>query len=365
MNRIRLGYLLREPNSCVKGVARFSLFLSVVKISIFVPFLKKHIPALSVALLVTGLLAAARTAAPFDLLLFDRFLPGLGFVQIAGAAVLGFWLTGKFLDPAAAPRWRRRTWLLLSVVFFGQLLLGLTVSPRFLMTGELHFPVPMAIEGGLVYRGEWSFMPILFLSTILLSGPAWCSQLCYMGGCDLNRAQAGKGFKAFSGPVGGRWYFRLGSVALVAVAAWLLRSFGAPGWLVVTLVGGWGIAGWAILVLVSPRKRQMAHCNLFCPMGAIVSLVKWVNPVRLRFDRNRCTRCMRCARVCPYAAITAADLEKGRPAPNCTMCGDCFSACAHGAVEYRFPGLGPSKARTVYLVIVLTLYVVFLMLARI
>lgn len=328
-------------------------------------FLKKHIPALAVALIVVALLLTARAMTRFDILLFDRFLPGLGFVQVAGAAALGFWLTGRFLDPATAPKWRSRTWLWISAAFFGQLLLGLTVSPVFLMTGELHFPVPMVIEGGFAYRGELSFMPILFLTTILLSGPAWCSQLCYMGGCDLNRSRAGKDFKAFSKPVKGRWYFRFGSVALVAVAALLLRSLGAPGWLVITLVAVWGIAGWLIVAFVSPRRRQMIHCNLFCPMGAIVSLLKWVNPVRLRFNRDRCTRCMRCARVCPYAAITVADLDKGRPAPNCTMCGDCFSACPHGAVEYRFFGLGPSRARTAYVVVVLALYVTFLMLARI
>lgn len=328
------------------------------------PFLKKHIPALAVAVLVAGLLFTARAAAGFDILLFDRFLPGLGFVQIAGAAALGFGLTGKFLDPATAPLWRRRTWLWISAAFFGQFLLGLTVSPVFLMTGKLHFPIPMVIEGGFAYRGELSFMPILFLSTILLSGPAWCSQLCYMGGCDLNRARSGKGFKAFSKPVGGRRYFRLGSVVLVAVAGWLLRIFGAPGWSVVMLAALWGLAGWLIVAFVSPQKRQMIHCNLFCPMGAIVSLLR-VNPVRLRFRRDRCTRCMRCARACPYAAVTLADLDKGRPAFNCTMCGDCHSACPHGAVEYRFFGLGPSKARTTYTVVVLALYVTFLMLARI
>lgn len=328
-------------------------------------FLKKHIPALTVALLVTALLLTARSMARFDILLFDRFLSGLGFVQIAAAATLSFWLTGKFLDPVTAPKWRRRTWLWLSVVFFGQLLLGLTVSPVFLMTGNLHFPIPMVIEGGFIYRGELSFMPVLFLATILLSGPAWCSQLCYMGGCDLNRARSAKGFKAFSKPVRGRWYFRLGSVAMVALVAWLLRFFGAPGWLVVTLVAVWGVAGWLIVAFVSPRKRQMIHCNLFCPMGAVVSMLKWVNPVRLRFNKNHCTRCMRCSRVCPYAAITPADLDKGRPALNCTMCGDCYSACSHGAVEYRFFGLGSSKARTAYMVVVLGLYVTFLMLARI
>ena len=343
----------------------FFVFLSVVNVSIFVAFLKKYGPALTVGLLVTALLVTARSMARFDILLFDRLGPGLGWVQIAGAAALGFWLTGKYLDPKSAPRWRRRTWLLFSGVFFGQLLLGLTVSPMFLMTGKLHFPIPMVIEGGAIYRAEWAFMPILFLSTILLSGPAWCSQLCYMGGCDLNRARAGRDFRSFSGAIRHRWRFRLGAVTLVATVAVLLRLLGAPLWLVTALVVLWGVTGWLLVLFLSPRKRQMIHCNLFCPMGAIVSLLKWVNPARLRCNRERCTRCMRCARACPHAAISPKDLELGRPALNCTLCGDCHAVCPHGAVEYRFLGLAPSRARTVYLTIVLTLYVTFLMLARI
>ena len=74
---------------------------------------------------------------------------------------------------------------------------------------------------------------------------------------------------------------------------------------------------------------------------------------------------MRCARACPHAAISRKRLELGRPALNCTLCGDCHAVCPHGAVEYRFLGLAPSRARTLYLIIVLTLYVTFLMLARI
>ncbi len=47
------------------------------------------------------------------------------------------------------------------------------------------------IIGGPIYRAQLSVMTILFLSTVILTGPAWCSQLCYFGAFD-NLASGGK-----------------------------------------------------------------------------------------------------------------------------------------------------------------------------
>lgn len=54
----------------------------------------------------------------------------------------------------------------------------------FYMGGKLHLPIPAMILSGPLYRAELSFMNILFISTIVLSGPAWCSYLCYFGASD-------------------------------------------------------------------------------------------------------------------------------------------------------------------------------------
>jgi hypothetical protein len=40
------------------------------------------------------------------------------------------------------------------------------------MSGKLHLPVPMMILAGPIYRGHLSVMSILFVSTVVLSGPA-------------------------------------------------------------------------------------------------------------------------------------------------------------------------------------------------
>ncbi|MFH1845693.1 MAG: 4Fe-4S ferredoxin, partial [bacterium] len=59
------------------------------------------------------------------LVLLERFLPGGGWLMTLWLGVYAAWLAGKMLDPAVQPIWRRRVWLLFSVVFFGQLALGL------------------------------------------------------------------------------------------------------------------------------------------------------------------------------------------------------------------------------------------------
>lgn len=96
------------------------------------------------------------------LLLLERLFPLGGWIQINIAIIYGALLCYKMQDRKERPKWRIRAWLLFSIVFFGQLLLGILVNPVFLMTGKLHLPVPAVILAGPLYRMEGLFMPILF-----------------------------------------------------------------------------------------------------------------------------------------------------------------------------------------------------------
>ena len=125
------------------------------------------------------------------ILMAERFVEGAGWLQVLVMASYAAWITLKMQDPLLSARWRRITWTIFSIVFFGQLALGLAGFERFLMTGKLHLPIPVMILSGPIFRGTIGFMPILFLSTLLISGPAWCSQLCYFGAMD-NLAAKGK-----------------------------------------------------------------------------------------------------------------------------------------------------------------------------
>ena len=122
-------------------------------------------------LLVGGLLSTVQVMPKNPLLIGERLFPHGGWIQVILAMLYGGWLCYKMQDRQERPKWRKRAWLLFSIVFFGQLALGIFADPIFLMTGKLHLPIPAVILAGPLYRFEGLFMPILFISTLLLSGP--------------------------------------------------------------------------------------------------------------------------------------------------------------------------------------------------
>lgn len=88
------------------------------------------------------LLSVVQVVVKPPLLLGERLLPGGGWVQIVLAALFGGWLYLQMFDRKRRGVWRRRIWLLFSIVFFSQLFLGIFVDSVFLMSGNFISPYP-------------------------------------------------------------------------------------------------------------------------------------------------------------------------------------------------------------------------------
>ena len=316
----------------------------------------------TIIVLLTGItLAVARSKAPFPLLLGERFFPGSGALWVALFALYGGLVGGRLLEGHSATV-RCRIWSLFSLVFFGQLLLGLAGWETFLMTGKLHLPVPALILSGPLFRGEGFFMPILLGVSLLLVGPAWCSHLCYIGAWDDRLARLHDGRPK---PLPA-WAPRLRAALLAAAVAvpLALRALDVPWTWALGLAAAFGVLGVLVMAVYSRASGTMVHCTAWCPIGLLNNLIGRILPWRIGIAQS-CTRCGLCSKACRYNALTRIDLERGRPGLSCSLCGDCLPRCPHGHLGYRFPGLGPERARQVFVTLAASLHAVFLAVARI
>jgi len=313
-----------------------------------------------VFLFVGAVLAIVQLKVQNPMILLERFIPGGGWIEIPLIAFYGAFVTWEMQDPKNVAVWRRNTWLVFSFVFFSQFLLGLIGFDTFLMTGKLHLPVPAIILSGPLYRGELSFMTILFISTIVLSGPAWCSHLCYFGALDnLSVAVKNPGNKAIKN----KWAIKY-SISLLVVAVTLALRWLNTSWQTAALIGGlFGVVGLGIILFISRRRGKMVHCVVYCPIGTIVNYLRFINPFRMYID-NSCTHCMKCTSFCQYDALNPEDIKNEKPGLSCTLCGDCITSCHVNSIKYKFFGLKPDIARKLYLFITISIHAVFMALAR-
>lgn len=306
------------------------------------------------------LLAFVQVGVENPMILAERFFKGSGWLEIFLVSCYGAFVIFKMQDPLNVPKWRKITWTIFSVIFFTQLIIGLSGHDKFLMTGKLHLPIPMMILAGPIYRGQLSVMTILFLSTVILTGPAWCSQLCYFGAFD-NLSSGGKTSKVIL-----RYKGAIKSTVLILVitSALVLRWMNAD-MLVSTLIAiGFGIGGILIMIIYSMKRNKMVHCVMYCPIGTIVNVFKHINPFRMYIDQT-CTLCMKCTKFCKYDALNPQDIKNSRPSISCTLCGDCLAGCHHNSIKYKFLKMRPEHARNLYLILTISLHAACIALARI
>jgi ferredoxin-type protein NapH len=316
--------------------------------------------SLSVAAFTILLLTIVQLKVENPLLLAERFAQNTGWIEILFIGLYGAIVAWKMVDPKKVPRWRIITWNIFSIVFFSQLILGILFNEKFLMTGKLHLPIPAMILSGPLYRGQISIMTVLFLGTIVLTGPSWCSQLCYFGAIDGNFAR----LKSHRGKISHKMRFKHSLVLAVIIVTLLLRLF-SVNTVVSTILGIlFGVGGVVVIIVWSRKKGKMIHCILYCPIGTVVNYLKYVNPFRMYIDSS-CSFCGSCSQVCRYDALTLNDLSRKKPGITCTYCGDCLSACQISSIHYKIFGLNPEISRRLYLFLTISIHAVFLALARI
>jgi ferredoxin len=321
---------------------------------------RRYWPSYASFLLTLVLLSVVHLKVLPPVLLLERFLPGTGPVEIGLLAIYAAWITEIMLDAKRSSKTRTLIWSLFSGVFFAQFILGLSGFEKFMMTGKLHLPIPAMIIAGPVFRGSGFLMLILFLSTAIVIGAAWCSHLCYIGAWDnllSRRIRRPKDLPRWSSPA------RIGILLSVVLAALVFRTAGMAPATATIIAVLYGIAGVALMILISRKNGVMTHCTVYCPIGLLANLIGKLNPFRIRFT-EACDDCGACQSSCRYNALNENHVRQRKPGLSCTLCGDCVGSCPRGALRYKLFGFSAQTARTVFIVMAISLHALFIGVAR-
>jgi len=292
--------------------------------------------------------------------LAERYLESAGWWEALALCIYAGWLSDKLQDRKLIRKIRPKIWLVFSIIFFSQFILGVLGVEKMLMTGELHLPVPALIAAGPLFRGGGFFMAILFSASVMLIGPAWCSWLCYVGAWDNAAATSRKKPQALPP---WRPSMRIGVLVLVMATAFLLGRLGVGPLTAAWLAAGFGLAGVGVMVIWSRRTGQMTHCTSYCPMGWFATRMGKASPWRLRISPT-CTDCGACSPACRFDALSPEDVLRRAPGEACTLCGDCLSNCPTQSIEYHFPGMNPSMARIVFFALATAMHAAWIGMAR-
>ena len=225
------------------------------------------------------------------------------------------------------------------------------------MTGKLH--TDPCGTGRPLYRFEGLFMPILLSAPYYYPAPLGVASFVTSG-----HSTHGVPGEKLNERFPYHKQMRYSILFLVMLGAILLRIFGASGRIATAFGIAVGVIGLLIMLLFSRKRRKMVHCSSYCPIGTLVSFLKYLSPFRVRLTTD-CCHCMACTNACRYDALHKEEIKKGKIGYTCTYCGDCLSACKHGAIEYHFPGLRPTTAERLWIVVTVVLHTCFLMIARI
>ncbi len=114
------------------------------------------------------------------------------------------------------------------------------------------------------------------------------------------------------------------------------------------------VGGIVILVLAAGSVVINGFwCRYMCPYGALMGLVGWLSPVKVRRDDSKCIDCKLCDKACPAKLIvsTRDTITK----VECIGCHDCVSSCpAPGALKFGTKKR-TVKPRTIAIAIVIAL----------
>jgi len=97
--------------------------------------------------------------------------------------------------------------------------------------------------------------------------------------------------------------------------------------------------GWAFVLIVflfDLIAVKNGFCGHICPLGAFYSLTGRYGFLRIGYDRDKCTDCMKCIDICPEKQVLHMVGEQSGPVRSgeCINCGRCVEVCDDDALKF-------------------------------
>lgn len=119
------------------------------------------------------------------------------------------------------------------------------------------------------------------------------------------------------------------------------------------------ISGFVLMTVLIPNF----WCRYICPYGALLGVISIASVGRIKFDPSQCRGCGKCESTCPaYIPIRQG---KASVSLECSACFQCVEACPEKkALQYSFPGQRNSMGNHGVALILLSLFIFGITLAR-
>ncbi len=184
---------------------------------------------------------------------------------------------------------------------------------------------------------------LVFLAIALLARKSFCSWLCPVGFLSDSLARLGRGlfgrnfriWRWLDVPLRALKYLLLGFFvwAISRMSADAVRAFiESPYYrlsdvrmgLFFAEMGGVAVGVMGLLAIGSLLWRGF-WCRYLCPYGALLGLVSWLSPMKVRRNPVSCIDCKLCDKACGARLPVSSRLAV--TSPECTGCLDCVAAC--------------------------------------
>ena len=247
----------------------------------------------------------------------DNLFYLLNFSYIGSSIALGLWLFRRNYPYA-----RRVVQLLVGLYML--IYLGLICNENMQIEGFWYYLFTGVFEAATIhYAVAKIFGPLVF-------GRGWCGYACWTA-MVLD-------FLPYKVPAGPRR--KLGFLRYVTFALSLL------------FVGGLFLAGvgnmekimfWAFVIgnllyyalgigLAFALRDNRAFCKILCPITVFLKPMSYFSLVRIKYDKDKCIRCGKCAKVCPMDVDMTDNARSRRNGTECILCMECVKACPRDAL---------------------------------